>query len=173
MIYLLIPIISFLDRLRGDNRGPGGVLEAILMGMLIHMLIAPLSLYTPLFGVLWALGAATGWGAPIGAALLKEPMVSKHKWQFWIFKTNTYAALTLRGFIWGLPVLCAEYWIPGAWKAALAMTIAFPLSCWLSALTPHYDFQWKSSFLRDWCPNRWKLMEWVRGALCASIVVML
>jgi hypothetical protein len=39
--YLLIPAYAILDRIRGDNVGPGGVLEAFVMGMLVFVAITP------------------------------------------------------------------------------------------------------------------------------------
>jgi hypothetical protein len=171
---LAVPLCAFLDRLRGDSRGFGGFAEAATMGLILSLLIAPLSWWSLAIAMAWAIGASTGWGTPLSAAIKQEPMGPKFEWwQVGILKRSTYLALTVRGLMWGLPSLLLIAYLPNVWVLTLGMGIAFPLSCYLSTLTPTYSFESSKWNFKGWCPNRWKLAEWLRGGLVALIVIIL
>lgn len=156
MIALIVALSSLLDRMRGDSWGPGGALEAAVMGAVLALLVTSDPRMVWLIGVLWALGAAPGWGNPVGAALNSRPM--SNNWEWWqVGPTRrwVYLALAVRGFIWGAPLLALHAAVPGVDKITLAVTVSMPLSCYIMS---HFNVE-----------KRWKKMEYVRGALTASI----
>jgi len=159
------------ERLRGDNRGFGGFGEMILGGCIIYYLLThSIDWYILPFSVLWSLGSTWGWGEPMGTAIHRRPGMMAHKlewWQFWLFKRDVYAALTLRGAMWGLPCLLMSCVTPDAWKAALAITIAFPLSCYITSFTKEEWFHW------SWLDKKWHFCEWVRGLMTAGLIVVM
>lgn len=175
--YLLIPAYAILDRIRGDNVGPGGVLEAFVMGMLVFVAITPtLSLWAFAFGALWALGSSPGWGAPIGVALNPGRNLKDHDpewWQFGIFKKRTYAALILRGMMWGAPVLSLLPQVPNAAVAFFAITVAFSTAPWVARYTPESLFTKVPTRLRPYLYKKWQVMELIRGIICMTICVLL
>lgn len=195
MDLLLIPLYAFIDRIRGDNRGFGGYGEMVIGGAVLYwLLVHEFGWWMLAFAVLWSLGSTWGWGNPIGAAMNRTPMGDGFEWwQKWLLRKYTYLALFFRGAMWGFPVMCLFYWIPEVWKPALAILIAFPLSCFLASFVDRdkFNLTWladrhpslkgwlltkdfhRGGWRLSWCAKRWHLMEWIRGSITVTIMMAL
>ena len=76
----------------------------------------------------WVLGERPGWGAPIGQARgVPDPDRRPEWWQVGPLRTHPWAALVVRGAMWGLPVLAFTAPLGEVvWQPAVAMALAMP-----------------------------------------------
>jgi hypothetical protein len=161
-LILAFLVAGFADRLRGDDydlspwRKAG---DSAVYGLAVAVCLAPSTWWTyPVFIALWIAGASIGWGEPMGAALEGRSMERDRLewWQFGFFARNAWAALALRGVIWGgctLPLAVFDR----RFLFALAMTGVMPLAAWIGKATG---------------PKRsWVVQECVRGWLIAAVAL--
>lgn len=147
--------LGFFDRLRGS----GWFAYSHMVGMLgmgaMTSLMLDVNGWTAIYVVAAVmLGAAPGWGNPLGAAFDGRPMGQDYEWwQVGILCRSTLAALLVRGLMWG--ALLA----PISLLAPLAFAIPFTLAPYLARLLPPGL-------------DRWALMEFTRGAAIAALLVL-
>jgi hypothetical protein len=161
-------ILAFLvaglaDRIRGDVfdflpwRKSG---DSAVYGLAVAVCLAPSHWWAyPAFIGLWIAGASFGWGEPMGAALEGRPMQQGvlEWWQFGPFTSNAWAALALRGLIWGACILPLAIW-DLRFLFALAMTGILPLAAWIGRQTaPRYE---------------WVAQEYLRGWMIAAVALI-
>ena len=120
---LLVPVISGLDRFRGDMfpEGWGGAKKLLLGVVMAFAMCLTDSLWVFILGsILSGASFASGWGTPLGAALGKHNRMSVYEsywqgdWFGWILRKNALAAMAARG-AWGglflLPLICWNPWV--------------------------------------------------------------
>lgn len=160
--YLTIPAAAVLDRLRGDAKGPPKFLESIVYGLVIGFALGlpydDWQLYA--FGVLFAAGAAPGWGEPLGAVFDKRGMFPERleRWQVGPLAKNVPLALIARGIIWGLPVLILIPWHLDVIVVPVVYAFVFPIAAYVA-----YAIKKNKG---------WELMEYLRGGLAALLIIL-
>ncbi len=104
-----------------------------------------------------AIGAAPGWGNPLGAAFDNRPMGTNYEWwQRGITRTNAFLALTTRGAMWGVLL------IPVSPGAACAYLISFVVAPYLA----------RTLFPRNSIVDTWGIMEFCRGVLTGLLIAL-
>ncbi len=162
LIFLAIPAAAVLDRLRGDAKGAPKFLESIVYGLVIGFALGlpydGWQMYA--FGVLFAVGAAPGWGEPLGALFDERGMFPERLewWQVGPLKKHILPALIARGALWGIPVLALYYWHPEVVAVLATYVVAFPAAAYIGRKI-------KGSM-------GWELMEYIRGGLGAAGVLL-
>ncbi|KFZ25652.1 MAG: hypothetical protein KQ78_02145 [Candidatus Izimaplasma bacterium HR2] len=153
---LLAYSCGLIDRFRGDKVDVvySKTIEAIIYGLMVGTLIGLNWWQVLIFALLWATGAAFGWGQPLGSMLFDKEMDQNNleSWQFGIFKTNVILANVLRGLIWGACVTPMIYFSPAVGLVAGSMGIIFPTAIWLSKKLPfiNTDVWARQEFYRGW-----------------------
>jgi len=100
-----------LDRIRGHQYNILGhrAIDKLVYGYALAAAIGygldPI--ITPAIVLAMFLGMSPGWSQPMRALILDEPMDPKliERWQTGKAMTDPWLALTLRGVIWGLPII--------------------------------------------------------------------
>ena len=97
--------LSLLDRVRGSGWCAHCHLYGMLgMGLVTAALLGAHGWIATYVVAAVMLGAAPGWGNPLGAALDGRPMGAAYEWwQVGILRRSTLAALLFRGAMWGAP----------------------------------------------------------------------
>lgn len=148
MIDLLYPVfLGIFDRVRGSEfnlfgnlrnnrtyeKAVLGYITAASLGHWFDYLTLPLL-------ILVGIGMSLGWGEPLGAALNRRQMniYNLEDWQIGITRSNVWAALTLRGIIWGSFSLPLAYFDPMVAILVLAYAIGFPLSAYVARDASRY-----------------------------------
>ena len=140
---------------------PAFTLDLIGLGSSIPILL--------LFILAFIAGESMRWGEALGSSLKGTPMIPKNFgwWQFGVFKTDSWKALTFRGFLWGLPFITLAYWEPIALLMIPAFTVAMPLAVWLVNKLPAKALEDDE----EYAGRKWERQEPVRGALLILILV--
>ena len=114
----------------------------------------------------WVLGERPGWGAPIGQARgVPDPDRRPEWWQVGPLRTHPWAALVVRGAMWGLPVLAFTAPLSEAvWQPAAAMALAMPAAEMVAMRLhePRWPRTWAGAWNEVW-----------RGAILGSCLAML
>lgn len=128
------------------------------------------SIETLIIGAAFMLGMSFGWANPTGAALRKDwasmnpDNFSGSKgnaynwWQIGYLRKNPYAALFVRGILWGLPVILAGFLVGSSTVivGGLSAIVAMPLAVFISAYGPFCSTCFKDT---------WEQQEFLRGIL--------
>ena len=170
MSYLLILLMGFFDRLRGDafhliHR----TVEKLTYGWIVAALAGyPLDFFTVGIAGLWAVGMSFGWGEPLGAFLERREMsiVRLEWWQRGILEKDTLLAIVARGALWGLCITPLAFFDLDLLVIAVAITIAFTLSVFIArffiVLNNRSWYQLKGS--------SWEATEYLRGWIAGLII---
>lgn len=177
---VLVLACGYLDRLRGSSRWErrhpwaNNLAGALYGGALAWLLGVDDPRLALAFAGLFVVGEWPGWGAVFGACLHGRPMAAAglHRWQRGVFRVLPWAAATLRGALWGLPLWLLCWWHPPVLLVSLAMAVAFPLSLaigrhWLDRTT---QWHWPLPPTDKWL---WDKVEALRGWLLAALLVLL
>jgi hypothetical protein len=164
---LFAVVLGGLDRLRGMDL-PGAAVRKLVYGLMVGGYIAHTSGAMPLTGVLYgalfALGSAPGWGNPVGRALINRdnhPHSPPERWQVGPLRDNVPLALAARGAMWTAPGLLVLP-LHMDWLIVLAvpaMSVAFLAAPYMAraVLT---------------APLSWSLQEFLRGLLFGLLLVV-
>lgn len=166
LMLLMIPIISALDWFRGQGKPEGiGTIKKLLLGLALGFTMGFTQWELALATALCALVYANGWGAALGAALVKNgssmgPGYESY-WQsefvnrltFGLVRSNPLFAMAVRG-AWGyMFLLPLAYFDPWTILALPILAASFSLPTLVT--------------------NDWKTYEKVRGLCTASGFVMI
>lgn len=166
MKVLLAYSCGLIDRFRGDKVDVlySKSVEATVYGLMVAAIMGFNLLEATLFAGLWLVGAAFGWGCPLGAYLADKPMKPEDLewWQVGPLKKSVMFALIVRGVMWGLPVAAVGYLNPLAYAWPVAMGIIFPLAL---IITRYYN-----NIVN--VPG-WETQEFVRGWLVGIVALAL
>jgi hypothetical protein len=171
MIIILTKILlafscGLMDRFRGDkiNVFQSKPVESVIYGLFVGALFLTEWWHVVIFAGLWAVGAAFGWGTPLGAMLGGREMEIEGNewWQFWIFNTRVVPACILRGVMWGACVLPVAYFDPKAGVFVFAMGAIFPLAIWAA-----------KKFPKIVNVDGWALQEFIRGWTVGAVALLL
>lgn len=156
MTLFAILAMGVADRVRGGGWFAGGHLSGMLaMGLITAGLVGAHGLVAAYVVAAVMLGAAPGWGEPLGALFDRRPMGPNYEWwQRGFLRESAHAAAAARGVMWGLPLL------PVSPTAALAYVAAFTAS-------PYLVRNYQSSRV-----DMWGVMEVTRGILIAGIIAL-
>lgn len=161
-LILAFLVAGLADRIRGDvfdflPWSKAG--DCAVYGLAVAVCLEPSPWWTyPAFIGLWIAGASFGWGEPMGAALEGRSMDQGRLewWQFGLFARNAWAALALRGALWGACIVPLAYF-DRRFLFALAMTGVMPLAVWVGKRT---------------APQQgWVVQEYVRGWMIAAVAL--
>jgi len=190
MDWLLLPILAVTggvaDRLRGTYGSPASVAYAVLLAFATVGLYPESLLLLGLYAVAYWAGELSGWGYPLGSVLrgYRDPRKDDHRgksphgWQRGILRRDNYAAVLVRGAMWGLPVLIvsgvAHYWIGAQiiWWAVPTMALTMLVSALIAA---QYA---KARTLNEQDRMRrsqvgWPVAETLRGAMTVPALYLL
>lgn len=166
MNILLALLLGPADAVRGGQfprikAQIGGAVYSTLVGlMLTHD-----PLFVALFAVAFFAGESTGWGCPLGHVLTGKYNGCEYEWwQRGYLRTNPWAALVVRGFIWGLPVGVAGYFT--GVDSAMAMPVIMAVSMTAAPALALFSLRWR--------PNLplWPMQEWVRGWMTGLLILI-
>ena len=178
--FLLIPLGAFLDRLRGDNRGPGGFIESVAYGLVLAVASMGMSPEFYKDWTLWAfalgfaIGETPGWSFIGDIMARREPTGDPEWWQKGKLKTSLWLAAIARGCMWALPCLPAVYFNLDLIYSVIAIPLAFVGS--LLTARALSDDPWITHIKGSTytvAASRWKKMEWIRGAQVVIITLSL
>ena len=170
---LLIALAGYLDRMRGSDydvlpeivwkgKEIGNSEWKILYGWVVAALFGhAFSWLTIPIIILFAIGEAWGWGEPIGAALTGKPM-NPDKLEWWqkgALKSDPWAALGVRGLMWGAPVALLSFWEPLLMSLPFIFMITMPLGVLAAKHIP------KSTI-----SEKWTYQEIIRGLLTGLLI---
>lgn len=171
---VVIFLCGLLDRLRGSDRysipvfGKGNSGDTLLYAFAAAYLLGLEPSFYGVFGLLFLVGEATGYGEPWGAALNQRDMHAKDLewWQKGVLAESVTGALAARGVIWGLPTLAIAYWQPQVVLLPVAMAIAFVMAPLVATKLDDVS-QWK---FPPTDKGRWDKAECIRGWLVGAIL---
>jgi hypothetical protein len=154
-----------LDRLRGHERHILGrrVFDKLAYGIALAVVAAPADpLATPFVVVAMMLGMSPGWGEPMSSILDGRPMRPEHLewWQKGPAAKDPWLALTVRGVIWGLPVVPVAVWFQDWSLLAFLPAFAFAM--------PVAMFAAKFKIGAD----KWGNVEWARGWIAGALLFL-
>lgn len=163
---LIVLLCGVADRVRGAGKPkiPAGIEMGIYGGLISLLLIYPVNLWTiAVIALFWA-GSTMGWGHPINQALFGDlrhhPDSKPESWQLGPLKDSVWLALSVRGFLWGAPLLIIAYWVPAVITVPIAFAIAMPLACLIARYQPIYR------------KDIWAVQEVLRGLIAATIIAI-
>lgn len=166
MSIILALLLGLADAVRGGQfprikAQIGGAFYSVLVGlMLTHdpLLVA-------VFAVAFFAGEATGWGCPLGTALSGQYDGCEYEWwQRGYLRKNPWAALAVRGFIWGLPVGVAGFF--AGVGAAMAMPMIMAITMTAAPALVRASIRWRPA------KHLWPAQEWVRGWMTGLLILM-
>ncbi len=164
LIAFLVIACAMFDRARGDKFDLiDRAAEQIMYGLAIAFCSGQFGWQSLVVAGLWWIGCSVGWGEPLGAFLDRRDMdySNLQSWQFGPFATSPALALLLRGWIWGLPLLAAGYFIDWRWYfVAALMPLPVIGAPWIARAT---NWRWLA-------PSTWEQQEYYRGLLSGILV---
>lgn len=165
---LAVVLCGLLDRVRGAPKPKiPDVIEGALYAVPVYYLITGTLdwLFVPFAIAFWVGTVFGGWGHPINLALFGDLRYDKDSkpewWQFGIFLSNPWAALALRGLMWGAPFIPLAYWLPEVLAVGFAFAVAMPLAVRLARF-------WRAFKHTD--AGLWAKQEYIRGWLVGLIL---
>lgn len=162
---LLVALAGFADRVRGGwqplSRVPSIIGTLVYGWILAHLLGHGWDVLTLPFLVLFRIGESFGWGTPLANAL-GERRTAWESWQIGPLRDNSWAALIVRGAMWGGPVALLGVVDPDIFVMLPAFVVAMPLA---PALIVRYNHGRPSGHL-------WGAMEVSRGIIASGIVAL-
>lgn len=170
MLNLVVAVFlcAVLDRLRGSEVGPGKGVEQTLYGFAVAYSLLGLDAtwwhYIAVAGA-FIIGAAPGWGQPIGAFIGGIRTGEPEWWQFGKLKDKPALSLVVRGLIWGAPVALLTPFIPQAIGMLPVMAVAMIGGAWLGKLSGPDKVLFTAGSANV---NGWLLHEIYRGALVGA-----
>lgn len=170
MTLLLVFLLGFLDRARGNGRMFFAGDDMLAMGWALAALTGhPADFYTVPFLLLFWAGEAPGWRAPAGATLYgKVPMVRLHRWQVGPLARHPWVAMAARGALWGAPmgVLGLFQWDPSLLALPLVYAVSMPAAAALAKSSESWQPKWVDGNL--W--SRWEAFRgWITGVLVVAV----
>jgi hypothetical protein len=154
MTALAILFCGIFDRMRGFHWRFMSFLYGLLMAF-IFGITWKLSL---VFALLWWLGAAPGWGEPLGSLFAGrfQKVSSREWWQVLGLQNpgNELWASLFRGAMWGACILPMSYWFPRLVFLPVITALGFVLAVPIGKFLGH--------ILKK---ESWATMEFVRGLL--------
>lgn len=164
-----ITIMSMLDRNRGTKS-----LFVWPMGMVIGLFFTDDYMGIAFITLGFVAGESLGWGEAIGAYFVDRPMNQKDinkKWQVGLLKTNTHAALIVRGLLWAIPSGIGGYLATGSTILIFVIFIPWFISL---VLTKYFFMDSQDIIAVRIVRSRglFKHLEFIRGALMGVIMVV-
>lgn len=165
---IYIPILGFMDRLRGSSFGIGKTPEAFIYGLFVSGLLfgIPQNYHSGIvnisFALLFLAGSSLGWGQPIGWMISGNKTGKYESWQKGILEDNVHLAVLTRGLIWGLPSLILLYWTKDVIPFAVSIPISFYLAAFISKFLVKKEIKYA-----------WEFHEVLRGILLGSGIILI
>lgn len=124
----------------------------------------------PLTGSWWALAGAVilylgekpGVGHPKGSIITGQDTGELEWWEPEVLRHHSYAAMSLRGAIFGVFSILVAYWQPMYLHLIPAFIIAMPLSMWLCLRMPEIKYM-----------NPWRWSETLQYMIAAFLLVLI
>lgn len=165
MEILSVIALPILDRFRGGLLVDGGTflrhvrpwLWSLSMGAVIAVSLGLEGYWFLLAVTGFQIGEQIGWGGPVSKILFGGASRT-HWWQFWFLKSNPWAALIVRGALWG--IFPAAITLGAAWVLVPIFAFAVPAGVW-------FGKKWQVEK-----ENPWGSSEWFRGGIVAGSLII-
>lgn len=159
-----IYMMGNFDRVSGDRYDLGLTkwAERMMYGWMCAAIIGhPYDAFTLAAGLAVALGRAPGFGEPIGALLERRDMVEERLewWQVGLAARNAWAALCMRGAMWGACFLPLAWFDYHFLAASAAFTVAMPAAILVERLRGTNNWEWQERF-----------RGWIAGAISMLVI---
>jgi len=149
-------LLGFLDAARGGFfiKHVRPALATLLYGGVVSIMVGATGVWIAAGIVAFRIGESSGWGTPLGMALNGTARTGEFEWwQVGVLRDSPYAALAVRGAMWGLPMAALAHWVsPVLWYMPAVYAVAMPAAVYVASLklTSRVEPWAVQEFLRGW-----------------------